>query len=102
MSLNADEINLLPTDNTIPTYAEMKIVNDIFKHNKKDVSKIFHSLRDTILVFILFFVFSMSFMDNFIGKWITDSNMLLGIKAVSVAIIYFFVSNFYLAKTKYR
>lgn len=100
MNLSADEINLLPTDNTIPSYAEMKIVNDIFKNNKKDVRKIFHTLRDTILVFILFFVFSLSFVDGFIGRWITDSNMLLVVKAIIVAIIYFFASNFYLAKTK--
>ena len=63
---NADIIDDLPTDHTVPSHSEINIVNNLFKENKSGMYKILHELKTALLIGILFIIFSIFF--NFIYK----------------------------------
>lgn len=96
--MNADRIDKLPVDDTVPDYNELLMVKEMFEKNKDGVKKIASSIKDTIFVFILFCIFTMPFVDNFIRKYINNPNATFLVKASLFAIIYFFVTNYYLTK----
>jgi uncharacterized integral membrane protein len=101
MSYNSDIIEDLPTDETIPTNNEIEVFDKLFK-NENDIKKIFLELRDTILVGILFIIFSLEQMDQLVHKYIPSTKkspyILLFIKSLIVMLIFFFLKNMYIVR----
>jgi hypothetical protein len=98
-----DLIYELPTDKIEPSQDELKIVNNLFKKNKKFMTRIANELKDPLLVGILYIIFSFSKIDELIQKFIPITNnspyILLLIKTGILMIIYWFVKHFYLSRT---
>jgi uncharacterized integral membrane protein len=101
MSYNYDIIEHLPTDDTVLTNNEVEIFDKLFK-NDEDVKKIFFELRDTILVGILFIIFSLEPMNQIFHKYITSTKnspyMLIFIKSLIVMLVFFFLKNMYIVR----
>ena len=92
-----DPISKLPTDESIPTHNELEIINTIF--NKK-TTDFFSSVKDIIIVGILFFIFSIPITNSIIGKIMpnTSTYVLLGIKTLLFMVLYFLIQNIYLVR----
>ena len=81
---NYDILVNLPTDETIPTENELKIVNMLFKNNRKNETlndskddKIFKKYYLPLISVLLFFVLSLPTIDNIIGLLIRTDNFFL-------------------------
>jgi hypothetical protein len=100
-SSNSDLIDTLPTDQTMPSHAEIQIVDTLFKQNST-VQKLLSGTQDVLVVGLLFLLFSLPQIDMMIKKFVSSSNnseyILLGIKCLLFMLVYFLVKNMYLAK----
>ena len=101
MTYNSDIIEDLPSDDTILTNNEVEVFNKLFK-NDDDFKKIFLELRDTLLVGILFIIFSLEPINQLFHKYIPSTKnshyMLIFIKSLMVMLIFFFLKNMYLVR----
>ena len=97
MNYRGDYINKLPTDNHLPTHDEISIVNSLFKKDQTKIIKIISELKLSILVSILFIIFSLPIVDQLIKKFIpvtTNNNIfLLVVKGFLFAIVFYILSN---------
>ncbi len=101
---NADIIDDLPTDHTVPSHSEINIVNNLFKENKSGMYRILHELKTAILIGVLFIIFSIPHVDDLIKRIIPSSYagsiyILLLVKAILLVIVFYFINNFYIMKT---
>lgn len=98
----ADVIDQLPTDLSTPSHSEINMVNTLFKQNRGKLQIIFDELKPSIIIGILFILFSMPQTDDFIKKLAPSSEksiyILLGIKVLSVIAIFYFLNNMYLVR----
>ena len=62
-----DFIKNLPTDNTVITTNEMNIMNTVFLENKKTIRSLYSGTKDIIIAGILFFIFTLPFIDSTLG-----------------------------------
>jgi hypothetical protein len=103
MNYSSDIIGDLPTDETVLTHSEIEIFDKLFK-NENDVKKILNELQDTILVGILFGIFSLEILNNIIYKYIPVTKksiyLLIFVKSLMVMVLYYFLKNMYLIKNK--
>lgn len=101
MNHGSDIIEELPTDETVLTHDEIQIFDKLFK-NEDDLKKIFNELKDTILVGILFGIFSIEMINDIIYKYIPVSKksvyMLIFVKILIVMVLYYFLKNMYLVR----
>lgn len=100
-NLYDDDIESLPLDtNYIPNKTESDIVDMLFGKNKSD--KIINELKDLFLLAILFFIFSLKNVDEFILKYLpitqTSVYYLLGVKTIAFTASFWIIKNFYLAR----
>jgi len=97
-----DLITQLPIDETIPTHDEIRIVDALFKQKKGIFDRIFESMKDILIMGILFVFFSLSFTDDLIKKYIPSSQtsqyILLLIKTCLFMFVFFLIKNFYLSR----
>ena len=97
-----DSINDLPTDKVDPTENELKIVNNIFKKNKKMMNRIVEELQDPFIIGILFVLFSLEQVNSIIIKFFPAAQnsfyILIGIKALAFMILYWIIKHFYLSR----
>ena len=99
----ADSIISLPTDKNQPTPHELEIVNALFndKNNKKNMSLILSEAKESLIVGILFLLFSLPQLDKLLNKFlpITEKSVyiLFLIKIFSVMILFWLIKHFYLA-----
>lgn len=98
-----DNVDNLPTNESVPTRTELKIVENIFtKENKGIMERLLGSLKDVFIAGIIFLIFSANFVDETIKSFVPSANisttMLLGIKTLLFMFVFFFVKNFYLSK----
>lgn len=97
-----DLIDQLPSDMSIPSHNEIRIVDQLFQQQKSIFDKILYQTKDLIILGGLFIIFSLPFIDNLITKFITAAGtsqyILLGIKALLFVISYFIINNIYLTR----
>lgn len=100
--LTGDIIAQLPTDQTVPSHNEIRIVDTLFQKKKSIVDRILKNTIDVLIVGILFIVFSLPLVDNLIKKFINMAEkseyILIGVKAILFMLSYFIVNNIYLIK----
>jgi hypothetical protein len=97
-----DMIQQLPSDMSVPSHNEIKIVDRLFQRKKSMFDKIMGESTDIIVLSGLFVVFSLPFIDNLIIKFIpasgTSPYILIGVKALIFVLIYFIIKNIYLVR----
>lgn len=97
-----DYIKNLPTDTTVATINEMNIVNTLFQENKKSIKILCSGTKDIIIAGILFFVFTLPFINSILGyclNFVNNSSLLMNItKTVIFMVILFFSQNFFLSR----
>jgi len=98
--MQGDNIDYLPTDNTLPTHFELEIMNNLFRQNKNSFDSILEESKDLFLLFFLFIILSLPKTNEILKKIIhIDSEIILvGLKSVILVTIYWLVKNFYLSK----
>lgn len=98
----SDLIKTLPVDDNPVTVNEMKIVDNLFQAQKKNLKSIFFNLKDIILAGIIFVLISLPFVDNILGGFLNfvknSSVMMILAKAVVFMVVLFIAQNFILAK----
>lgn len=97
-----DDINQLPSDESVPSYNEVRIVDKFFQQKKSIFDRILHQTKDIVILGALFIILSLPFVDNIIKKFVTitatSPYILLGIKALIFVIVYFIIKNVYLVR----
>ena len=97
-----DLIEQLPSDISVPSHNEIRIVDQLFQQKKSLFDSILHQTKDMIILCGLFILFSLPFVDIFIKKFITITSnspyILIGVKALLFVVIYFIIKNIYLAR----
>ena len=73
-SKNSDLISDLPVDKNEPTPSEIQIIDTIFKKHKKTMNSIFLEAKESLIVGILFVIFSIPVVDSVIKRFIPSSN----------------------------
>jgi hypothetical protein len=98
----ADRIDSLPTDETVPSHNELKIVNSLFEEEKGVVTTVMTELRADIMAGLLLIVLSLPIVDEQIKKFIPVANnseyVLLGIKGLLMVVLLWFIRNFALSR----
>ena len=104
MSQGGDPIDKLPMDQSQPTHKELQIVDTLFTKHKGTVSVIVQEAKDSVIVGLLFIVFSLPPIENLIRRFlpITDKSIYIriGIKALIVASLFWLIKHFYLSRKK--
>ena len=98
-----DHIDGLPTDETVPSHSEINIVETLFKKKLTTVQKLLSGAKETVLLGILFVIFSIPPIDALLRRFITAAEspyILIAIKAVLFVAVYFIIKNVYLARKK--
>lgn len=101
-SYSYDVISQLPTDKILPSDNELKILNSLFVEKKSAMKNIFDEAYEPFIVGIIFVIFSIPQIDDFIKSNIPVSNnsiyFLLLIKMVAVMVLFWVVKYFHLCK----
>lgn len=99
---NGDIIENLPTDSSIPSHSEIKIVDTLFKEHQSTFRKVLNHSKDLLLVALLFVIFSLPVLDALIGKvWPLAGNstyVMVGFKTLFFVLFYFILMNINLIK----
>ena len=102
--LVGDMIEQLPTDQTVPSHNEIRIVDTLFQKKKGIIDRVLKNTKDVLILGILFMVFSLPLLDNLIKSFINlaekSEYILVGIKAILFMISYFIINNVYLIRRK--
>lgn len=96
---NHDLIIDLPTDDdeSVIVENELQILNMVFKENPSTFKSIFKEFYESLIVAILFIIFSLPYIDNVVNSIIPISNnyyFLIGIKSIMVMILFWIIKNF--------
>ena len=59
-----DDINQLPSDESVPSYNEVRIVDKFFQQKKSIFDRILHQTKDIVILGALFIILSLPFVDN--------------------------------------
>jgi hypothetical protein len=99
---NGDFIEQLPSDASVPSHNEIRLVDQFFQQKKSLFDRILHQTKDILILGGLFIIFSLPFIDSLIQKFIsvtaTSPYILIGVKALLFVLVYFIIKNLYLAK----
>lgn len=97
-----DPINQLPSDGSIPTLQEQKIVNALFTKHKPIIDSVFTEAKDSILAGVLFILLSLPQTDSLLHKFVpsaaTSPYITLGIKALILMALFWLIKHFYLSR----
>ena len=97
-----DYIDQLPSDVSVPSHNEIKIIDQLFQQKKSMLDRILHQTKDIIILAGLFILFSLPFVDNLIKQVVTVTTksqyILIGVKSLIFVIIYFIIKNLYLVR----
>jgi hypothetical protein len=97
-----DPISHLPVDQSQPTSNELQIVNTLFTTHKNTVNTIVQEVKDSMLIGVLFVVFSLPMIDNLIKRILPLSEkspyILVVTKALAVMALYWLINHFYLSR----
>ena len=98
-----DNIDSLPTDQTVPSHNEIQMVETIFKKKLTTMQKILSGVKEFVLLLVLFIVFSLPQLDSILRKLISMTEspyILILIKGILFVIVYFLIKNLYLARKR--
>lgn len=97
----SDLISQLPSDKIQPSHEELQLINMLFKENNTKILN-FNEIKETLLVGILFILFSIPQLDYFIKKFIPITNnsiyFLIIIKTIFILLLFWLINHFYLKK----
>lgn len=100
--MNGDLIDTLPTDSDTVEYEENKeIIENVFGKHENLLEKIGKELSHSILICILFIIFSLPQIDEMIYHNIPNSNnifIIYGVKCMLIIILYYILRNFQIVK----
>jgi hypothetical protein len=101
---NSDLLTQLPVDKIQPSHEEIQIVDVLFKNHTSTMNLIFNEAKESLIVAILFILFSIPQIDDIIKKFlpITENSIyfLIVIKAAILMILFWLIKYFYLSKNK--
>jgi hypothetical protein len=101
-SYNHDVLSTLPADSYPPSQAEKNIVDTLFTKHKDTMDSVYEESKDSILVGILFIVFSIPQLNDIIYKLVPSAQnsiyITIAIKAAAVMVIYWLVRHYYLSR----
>jgi len=101
---HSDNIDALPTDQNNPTHAEIQIVDQLFKQTHGTVQKLLGGTKDVLIIGFLYVIFSLPQFDDLVKKFISVTEkspyILLAVKGVLFAFVYFLVKNMYLVRKR--
>lgn len=87
-----DDINQLPIDKNKPEHNELVIVNELFK-NEAQLKIIANEFKSTILLGLLFILFSNSYTNDLFKKYIKGTDIYRLISKTLLIMICFWVLN---------
>lgn len=97
-----DNIDNLPVDQSPPSSGEVEVVNMLFKEKEGVIKKVVKGTKDILIAGVLFIVFSLTFLDEYIKKYITITStspyILCIVKAFLFMVALFIVKYFYLSQ----
>ena len=96
-----DNIDTLPTDQSVPSHSEIQMVETYFKKKLTTVQKILSGAKEFVFLLILFIVFSLPQVDSILRKIISAAEspyILVAIKGVLFVVVYFIIKNLYLVR----
>lgn len=100
MSRYQDTIKTLPVDNE--PVDNMYIANSLFQEDPSVFATLASEFKETILIVVLFVLFSSEQMSELIKKYIpfarTSTFALVGIKSLFVIFLFYFIKNFQLIR----
>ena len=95
-----DIIDNLPQDEKHVSHEDIQIMDTLFHENPSIFKKLIKEMNSIALLIILFVLFSLPYVDTLLMKFINITNnssyILLAIKAIIFAFVYYFINNFYL------
>jgi hypothetical protein len=101
-SIAGDLIEQLPSDQTIPSHNEIRMVDSIFNEKISLMDKVLRQTKDILILGIFFIIFSLPQVDELIKKCITISDkspyILILIKSCFFMLSYFIIQNLYLVR----
>lgn len=99
---NADVIAQLPSDQSQPTYTELRAVDALFKDHGTTMGSIALESRETLFIGLLFIIFNLPVVDSLVIRFIptaeTSPYMLIGIKTLILMLTYWVLKHFYLSR----
>ena len=99
---HGDIIEQLPTDSSVPSHNEIRVVDQLFKENQGVIGNILTHSKDLMLLAVLYVLFSLPYTDelikNFIPSASKSSFILIGVKTALFILLFFVVNNMYLMK----
>ena len=102
MNVAGDQIDNLPSDQTVPTHNELTIVNNLFKQKEGNMQRLLKEFKGIAIIASLFFVLSLPQLDELLRKYISYANnspyILIAIKTLIFIVFYYFINNYYLLK----
>lgn len=100
--MSGDPIDMLPTDSSVPSHGELKILDTLFKSKVSTTTKFIREAKDLVIIAGLFVIFSLPVIDETIKKFVTVTEnspyILLLTKAILFTITFFVIKNIYLVK----
>jgi len=101
-TVGGDPINQLPTDQTQPSYNEIKIVDSLFKENKSTINSLVSESKDVILYGLIFIAFSLPQTAEIVSKFVpmaaTSVYINVAIRAIGAMVVYWIIKNYYLSR----
>lgn len=99
---NSDLLQKLPVDNNEPTKEEVNVIQSLFppKQNK-EMQLIFNEAKESIIVGILFLIFSVPYLDTVIQKILPLAQspfIMILVKVALMMVLYWVIKHFYLAR----
>jgi len=96
-----DPIDILPTDQNVPSSSEIQILNTLFKEKQTFLQKFFANSKDVLIVGVLFVLLSFKFVDEQLQKYIPTTSsiyIMTCVKALLIMALFFIAKNWYLVR----
>ncbi len=99
---NSDSISELPVDKKEPNPSEIQMANALFKDHKRDLISLLVEAKESIIVGILFIIFSLPQFNSIMYKILpfTENSVyiLILIKIIIIMILFWVIKHFYLTR----
>ena len=100
--MNYDILSSLPTDKNEPLEDELIIINNLFVENIEATASILNEMLESLVVGILFIIFSLQYVDNIIFSILpvtqTSQIFLILAKVVVVMLLFWVIKYFNLCR----
>lgn len=101
---NSDSIDLLPTDQNMPSHSEIQIVDTLFKQNHTTIQKFLGGTKDVLVIGFVFLLFSLPQFDELVKKFFPSTEnspyIFIAFKTLLFMVVYFLVKNIYLVRKR--